>query len=148
MISNYLFHSTPLAMCLRSCRPHDSSLVGGTGTVGGSSVRRSHRGDQRLDHPLQIRAGRDGCDSGDERGTWCCQVSEILWAIRETEPQQCTFRQKSCCSVARMVMNEDRRASIKSNRIQKYPCDVSYDVTHSLRSFQMNELIASGNVCC
>lgn len=56
-------------MCLGSCGPHDGPLVGGTGTVGVSSVRRSHRRDQRLDHPLQIWAGGDGRDGGDERGT-------------------------------------------------------------------------------
>lgn len=80
---NYLLHSAPLAVSLGCCRPHGRSGVGGAGAVGVSSVRWGHRGDQRLYHPLQIRARRNGCDGGDEGGTWCCQVSEILWGMRQ-----------------------------------------------------------------
>lgn len=85
----YLFHSAPFGrvVSLGRCRSHAWSRVCGAGAVGVSSVRGGHWGDQRLDHPLQIRARRNGCDSGDEGGTWCGQLSEILWAIKQKNHQ-------------------------------------------------------------
>lgn len=108
---NYLFHSAPLVGGVSlGCWSHAWPGVRGARAVGVGPVGRGHRGDQRLDHPLQIGACWDGRDSGDEGGTWCCQVSEILRAIRQKKPSaHLVHHQRKGCRVA---MNENGRGGV------------------------------------
>ena len=56
----------------------------GAGGVGVHPVGRGHRGDQGLDHPLEVSAAGDGGQGGNEgRGAGHRQVGEVLGGERK-----------------------------------------------------------------